>query len=286
MKIIYYVLLFCFVLSLSACWNNNSNNLNNKKNTNYLSNKSMSLNTLKHSKYTNMNKVNNYSYSKDLLLKDPIIKNNMDQYIELEKQAQIPKVEKDKILNEIKVINTDLDNKLWVKINTFSLLNAFNFNKKEINKLEELNKLLNKALQVKDNELFDQIKKEKKDIFNQLKNKWFTDNEIKALDKLTALPDSQKNKIIERLNKVSKNLIVEAGWKIVSSEFKEKYDEAKQEILELNKKKWVNTGNWLIPYNIVIEYMIKKELINSWQCDKLDNPMERADCEFKKRYWD
>jgi hypothetical protein len=31
--------------------------------------------------------------------------------------------------------------------------------------------LLNKALQVKDNELFDQIKKEKKDIFNQLKNK-------------------------------------------------------------------------------------------------------------------
>jgi hypothetical protein len=86
--------------------------LNNKKNTNDLSNKSMSLNTLKHSKYTNMNKVNNYSYSKDLLLKDPIIKNNMDQYIELEKQAQIPKVEKDKILNEIKVINTDLDNKL------------------------------------------------------------------------------------------------------------------------------------------------------------------------------
>ncbi len=266
----YIYILMIFLLALWWCGNKNV-----EKQENNISKTTNQINNTKNNEYT------------QTVLNDSVIKKNIQVYVKMEKKMQIPKEEKQKVIKDIQSTNKELEASLWVKnIEVYGMMNNLDMFKTETKQLQKINKLIKNLSSIKDENTRKALQKKllekKQKIFNKLKQKWVLENEIKALDKYTSLPKNKQEKIKEKIQSLSKYVILEAGGKIVSPEFKQKYDEAKAKLQALSQQNGV-VWQWPVPYEVVLEYMIKQEIINSWQCDKLENDIEKAECEGMKK---
>jgi len=263
-----------WILTLSACWNKKINEALNQNINSWW-------------KYITQEISGQIENSVDkYVLNMPIVEKNIEVYTKIVQRESLPEEEKKKVIQKIGDIKKEITKILWEKIDPVAIIAYKENYSKEIAQLEKINQYIKKVKKIDDvtskQTILGSLDKEKQKIINKLKSFWITDGEIQAIDKFTSLSESEKQKILKDLNDISNYIVPEAGWKIVSPEFKKKYDEAKTQIQLLSEQNWF-TWNWPIPYEVVVEYMVKQELIRNWECDKLENDIERAECEWRKK---
>ncbi len=218
------------------------------------------------------------------------IKNNIETKTEnfkditsLLELAKIDNNKKENIKKEITKINNDIKNNIWTKVIWFNWLLVYSdLFKTELVELKELNENYEKIKNLNNNNVNIRLKKNinqnKIKIYNLFKNNWLSNDEIKDLEKL--ISSTKSKEIFKEINDISKNIILE-NWEIVSNEFKEEYEIAKQKLIW---KIWIDSENtnWMIPYQVVIEQMLNEKYIKAWECNKINNEMEKIYCESNK----
>jgi len=212
--------------------------------------------------------------------------------LNIEKEKSLPTEEKEKIVKKIKKVKSKVAKVLWLKktISPMGLAINLKMYKSDIEELGKYYKLKKELDKVSDPQkkakLENIINKKIQEISKQLADKWLLKEEIEALNNFAKLPEQERKKLNDELDSIMVN-VIEETWEIVSPEFKQKYEETKMKIIEMTKSQLQSNQELLweeelmaIPYEVVINYMIKEELIKAWKCDLLENPIDIAECKF------
>ncbi len=273
-------ILFIFLLVLWACENNNIRHSEAKTGD--------KVSNIWNNAYKNIDKRYNPN---ETLLNSQIVENNMNEYIKIEKQIQVLPKEKKQIINNINTINKSLGKELGEKnIQVYWIIAYLEMYKSKIKQLEEINNMMKRTLNISNFSVKEMIQKKlldkKHKILMEFKSDNIEEKEINALDKFTSLPKKKREQLLNKIRSVSNYIIPVLGWQIVSPKFKQKYVEAEHKIIAIEKSNWTNINyNSPIPYNIVVQYMIKQAIIKSWQCNKLKNNLEKAECNSMKKWY-
>jgi len=229
--------------------------------------------------------VKNTSSFDDSLLSSPEIKNNMEEYVKIKQIMQAKEEEKKQAIKAIENTSKTIEKTIWEKISVVGMINNIKYFKKEEQQLEKINSLAKRVSTIQDEntrkKILQKIQEKKEQVYKTLKQKWMLEKEIKALDKFASLPEKQKKELEKQIEEVETYTIPEAGGIIVSREFKDKYEIAKNQLI--NSIPANTNTNWPIPYEMVVQYMLQQELIKEGKCDKLQNDILKAECEWRKQ---
>jgi len=196
-------------------------------------------------------------------------------YIKLDEESKISTEEKEKIQEKVKQVEQDMKKK-WIDIEVVAIENykALYWNK--IKRLIQINNLMQKVKNMQDSDnkarILKSLQFKKAKILKEFKKLNISDKEINAILKYTSLPEDKRKEIDKKIDEVSSNIILENG-KIVSKKFKQKYEEVKARLTQ-----WISNKQGPIPYEVVVQEMIKEEKMKEWKCDELENEIDRAEC--------